>query len=244
MQRICVGALQRSWLTQKFWGWVPDGMWNERGANEERGGRVSKIWILALPGSTWRNSVPRKHECSIFGMTSRRSSHDSFTWSALLHSQASWGPGQLQALRYTQICATTKGHPNSCWGTALSYSWPLSHGAHSASPSPLAPPPVTVTCGTPSVPQPNELSCCIFRGGHWKAPIYGTKASAIQVHIPWGRHPDHQISLCFFTPWQYHSSYYGSILSQRSWIYNTEEPLQLDTRWAQTTDSDSIDINI
>lgn len=175
-------------------------MWSGRGTNTERGGRVSKIWILALPGSTWRNSVPWKHECSTFGMTSRRSSPDSFRWPAELHSQAGWGPEQLQALHYTQtVCMTVKGHHNSCWGTALLLRTSLP-GAHSASPSPLAPSPVTFTHGTPSAPQPNVLSGCILRGGHWEAPIYGAKASAIQVHIPQGRHFDHQISLFFSLP--------------------------------------------
>lgn len=63
-------------------------MWNGRGAEAERGGRISRIWILALPGSIWKNSVPWKHECSIFGMTNRRSSHDNFTLPAQFHRLA------------------------------------------------------------------------------------------------------------------------------------------------------------
>lgn len=95
-------------------------MWNGRGAKAERGGRVSKTWIRALPGSTWENCVPWKHECSIFGMTSRRHSHDSFTRPAQLQSgwlrPSTTSGTDRAALHYTW--GTTKGHPKSCWGTA------------------------------------------------------------------------------------------------------------------------------
>lgn len=161
---------------------------------------------------------------------------------------AGWGPEQLQALPgllYTKLRHIRQQRSTS---TAAGEQHSLIHNFFAMvfilpSPSPFAPSPVTFICGTPSVPQSNELSGCILRGGHWEAPIYGANASATWVHVQRGRHPDHQISFCFFTPWQDYSSYYESIFSQGSWIYNTEEPVQLDTRWAQTSKSDSIDIN-
>jgi len=60
----------------------------EEGVKGEGGGRVSKIWILALPGSISESSLTWKQEYSIFGVTNRKSSHDSFTSLAQHHSQA------------------------------------------------------------------------------------------------------------------------------------------------------------
>lgn len=103
MQRICVGALQRSWLTQKFWDWAPASMQNGTGGSEAReGGRVSKVWVRALPGSIWESSLAWKHKSGISGLTNRRSSHESFASPAQLHRRAGCGldesPAQLQAL--------------------------------------------------------------------------------------------------------------------------------------------------
>jgi len=72
---------------------------------ERRGGRrekVSKIWILALPGGNRENSLMWRHKSSISGMTKSRSSHNSFTsppqFPSLAGCRLAESSAQLQAL--------------------------------------------------------------------------------------------------------------------------------------------------
>lgn len=62
-----------------------------------RGGRLSKVWVRAPPGSIWESSLAWKHESGISGLTNRRSRHESFASPAQLHRRAGCGPDESPA---------------------------------------------------------------------------------------------------------------------------------------------------
>lgn len=179
-------------------------MWNGRGAKAEGGGRVSKIWILALPGSIWKNSVPWKRECSIFGWLAEGAA---VTVSHRLHSssQAGWGheqPPALPELPYIRLRhvpqqrATPKLLGNSTLLLMTSLSWCSFCISFSQ-------------CSLPSDFHLRDSFSAADKRAlslHFEGRALGRKHLFM---VPYrGRHADHPISLCFFIPWQDYFSYY------------------------------------
>lgn len=211
-------------------------MGNGRGAKAERGGRVSKIWILTLPGSIWKNSVPWKRECSIFGWLSEGAA---VTVSHRLHSssQAGWGheqPPALPGLPYiTQTSTTAKGHPKAA-GKQHSPTHDLFAMVfilHLL--LPLLPPQWLSPVGF--------LQCCrqtSSQAAFWgentgkEAPVHG----AIQGQAPWSPNLSlffHSLTRLLFLLWKYP---FSRIMSLQHWVtplvwYKMSSNLQKRLHW-------------
>lgn len=216
-----------------------------------RGGRVSKVWVRALPGSIWESSLAWKHQSGISGLANRRSSHESFASPAQLRRRAGCGldesPAQLQALpgplyvirRHVRRPRATP----AAAGNGPLQPCPLRRGAGPAISCPFAPSPAG---GTPS-DQLHQLSGCTLR---WEAPTHGAKGRAVQVHARRRRSCTltterwHLTPLRLSAPWKDCSSHHETILPRASWIYSTGEPVQLDTKRTQTSNREAISMNI
>lgn len=159
-------------------------------------------------------------------------------------SQASWGPQQLQALTgllYIIHGGQQRATPRAAGEQHLLLTTPLPWCSCCISFS---------LCSLPRDSRPWDSFSAAAKWAlrlHFEGRTLGSsylcyKSQCHTGSSPWGRHPDHQISLFFhsltgplFLLWKY-----------AFWRMNLQhwEPLQFDTRWAQTSNSDSTDINI